>query len=521
VNKKSGTLRTVTIMMIITFAGKALGLLRDSLVGSYFGTASVEATAFNYASYIPRTFMDVLFGSAISASFIPVFNEAMERRGREKAFRLGHNFISVMFAASMLVTVVCIALADPITRIYGTSKSSEAIALGAYLLRIMLPTIVLGCMAFSLTGVLQSLGEFSIPAAMGLVSNAAILVYFIFFMDRFGVVGLCAAYVFGWLAQLLIQIPFLVRNRFKFRFRINLRDEGLKRIGLLMLPVMVSTWVMPINLMVNGKAAQLDVYGVDSFNSIFPANQLYAVISGVVVLSVTNVIFPRLSVQAANVDLKAFGQTMSQTIRALFFLLVPMTFGLIALSRPIVRLVFERGKFTELSTDLTSAALVYFSVGICGFGLQNVLTRGFYAFQEGKTPMLTSALAIAANFALSFSLVHVLGVGGPALASSASISLAAVAMLWVLNRKVKGIVTWRMCADLLKILAIGFIMLWVVLYARDYLSLRLADTIIGRIWVIALPALTGAVTYMGLSRLVRLPEAITASEIFSNYLRKG
>jgi len=425
--KKSGTLRIVTIMMIITFAGKALGLLRDTTVGSYYGTDSVVGAAFNYASFLPRQFLDILFSSAVSASFIPVFNEVLEREGREKAFKLSHNFISVIITASVLVTVIFMVLANPIIHIlYGNGNNPEAMALGGSLLRIMLLTIVISCIAFSLTGVLQSLGEFNAPAAMGLVSNAVILAYFFLFMDRFGVYGLCVAYVGGWLAQLLIQLPFLIKNKFGYRFHINLRDDGLKRIGVMMLPVMISTWVTPINNLVNSNAAQMDVYGIQSFNAIIYANNLYAVLSGVLVLSVTNVVFPKLSVQVANVDLKAFGNTMNQTIRSLLFILVPLSFGLAALSRPIVRLFYERSQFTALSTNLTSSALIFFSVGMCGFGLQNVLIRGFYAFQEGKTPMLTSILAIAANWALSVSLVKMMGTGGPALASSVSITLAAV-----------------------------------------------------------------------------------------------
>jgi len=522
VDKKSGTLRTVTIMMIITFAGKALGLLRDSTVGSYYGTDTVVGAAFYYASVLPRQFLDFLFSSAISASFIPMFNETLERQGRVQAFKLGHNFISVILGASMLVTIAFIAFSDPIVHLmYFKGDNLEAIEQGAGLMRIMSLTIVISCLAFSLTGILQSLGEFKAPAAMGLVSNIVILVYLCFFMNHFGVVGLCVAFVAGWTAQFLIQIPFLIKNKFGYRFKIDLRDESLKRIGFLMLPVMVSTWVTPVNITVNGIAAQLDTFGTQSYIATNLAYNLYAVLSGVIVLSVTNVIFPQLSVQAVKVDRKAFGENISQTIRALFFLLVPMSFGLIALSKPIVRLFYERGQFTALSTELTSAALLYFSLGICGFGMQNILLRGFYAFQEGKTPMLTSVLAIIINLALSFSLVRLMGVGGPALASSISISLAAVVMLWVMNRKVKGIVNWKMYADLLKMLAIGLVMLGAVLFSYDYLSARLADNIAGRIWVIALPAIIGIGIYMGLSMLIRLPEADIALGILKKYLRKG
>jgi len=545
-SKKSGTLRIVTIMMIITFAGKALGLLRDAMVGSFFGTDSIEGTAFNIASVLPRVFMDVIFASAIAASFIPAFNEVLEKQGREKAFKLAHNFISVIMTISVIVTIGFIVFASPIVHlIYGNTaveflstrlpefagpianiligsrESAEALELGADLLQIMLFIIVLSCLAFSLTGVLQSLGEFNAPAAMGFVSNVVILFYMFFFLDYYGVIGLCIAFVAGWLAQLLIQIPFLIRSKFKYRFQIDLRDEGLKRIGLLMLPVMVSTWVTPINLMVNGMAAMSDYYGRQSFNATNFAYNLYAVLGGVLVLSVTNVIFPRLSVQAANVDHEAFGENISQTIRGLFFLLIPMSIGLVALSEPIVRLFYERGQWTQLSTRLTSTALVYFSLGMCGFGLQSVLARGFYAFQEGKVPMMTSILAIVANLFLSYILVGTMGVGGPALASSISISIAALIMLWLMSRKIAGILNVRLCLDLMKMLVIGLVLFGVAVNARDYLFTNLDDNTIGRILVIAVPTIMGIIVYIGLSMIVRLPEAMTTLGILKKYLRRG
>jgi murein biosynthesis integral membrane protein MurJ len=500
-------------------AGKALGLVRDSMAGSYFGTASVEGTAFNYASVIPRQFMDVMFASAISASFIPVFNEQLTNRGKKKAFALAHNFISVILAASTVFTALCIVFAPQIITIYDGGKNLEAIPLASSLIRLMFVIIILSCVAFSLTGVLQSLGEFNAPAAMGLVSNAIILVYFFFFMDRFGVFGLCAAYVLGWAAQVMIQLPFLIKSHFGFRFKINLEDESLRQIGVLMIPVMVSTWVGPVNVLVNGKAALTDARGMEAFNAITYANTLYTVISGVFVLSLANVLFPKLSVLAAQNDDKGFVETLSSTVRALFFFLIPMSAGLMALAVPIVRVVYERGQFDALSTTLTSDALIYFSAGICGFGLQTIMTRAFYAMRDGKTPVITSTLAIAANLVLSYVLIKPLGVGGPAAASSISITAAGVIMLCVLNRRYKNMLNTILAIDLVKMFLLGGATFGVAYSLRVAIE-RLGDSLAIKLLSLAVPMVAGSAGYFALALIFRLPEARMGLEAVKRIIAK-
>jgi putative peptidoglycan lipid II flippase len=506
---KSGAMKAVSMMMIITLLGKALGLLRDSFVGSYYGTASLEGAAFNYASVLPRNFMDVMFASAISASFIPVFNEALEKEGQEKAFRLGHNFISLILLLSTAVTIICILFARPIVTWYDGGKNPAAIAQATQLIRLMFPIIIITCLAFSLTGILQSMGEFRIPAAMGAAANGIIIAYFLWGMKSFGVIGLCFAYLSGWAAQFLIQIPFLWKKKFRFRFLLDWQDPRLKKIGRLMLPVMVSTWVTPINALVNGKAALTVGFGVEAFNAVVYANTLYSVLTGVFVLSVSNVMFPHFSVLAAQDDDDGFLHAMRQTIRSLLFFLIPMTLGLMVLSEPLVRLVYERGAFTPLSTQLTATAMVFFCAGIPGFGLQTILTRGYYARQIGKTPMITGLIAIAVNLPLSFWLVPYLGVGGPALANAVSISLIAILML----ARMKGVLHAQLIKESVKMLAAGLLMLTAVWFAKNWLTAaRILD-----VFILGLTVFIGLIVYIGASVLLRVPEI----KYFASWFKKG
>jgi len=497
----AGRIKTVAAMMAITLAGKTLGLFRDSMIGSHYGTASVEGAAFNVALMLPRNFFDVLFASAITASFIPVFNGMLVKEGREKAFALSHRFVSLILVATTAATALLILAARPVMTLYAGSLAPEIIPLATELVRYMFPIIILSGLAFSLTGVLQSLGQFNIPAAMGLVSNGVILIYFIFFMERAGVRGLTAAILLGWAAQFLIQVPFLLKNKYGFRFRPPkprelIGDEHFRQIGKLTLPVLVVAWVMPVNQIANANAALRDVTGIQAQNAVILANQLYMVITGVIVLSISNFIFPRLSRQSAENDGRGFGATLNQTVRAVFFLLAPVSVALMCLSEPLVRLYLERGNFDAQSTALTSRALFYFAIGIPGYGLTAALSHGFYAAGKGRAPLLIGICAMLCNFILGLVLVRFLGTGGPALASSVSVTVSAAAMLVILNGYNNEILDKKLLSDVMKMVLAGLVMAPVVLASKGFILNALADGLPERFAAVVLPALLGAAAYI-------------------------
>ena len=505
------TARTVAIMMSITIIGKIMGVLRDSMQANAFGADTVESIAFAQASMLPRNFLDIMFAAAFSASFIPVFTSYMETKGKQAAFDLAALFITVVTVLTAGVALISILLAEPI---FAFSLRAEAlpygtVSLGATLLRYMFPLMILSGLAFSFTGILQSLGEFRIPAAMSIVSNGIILVYYFFFIDRFGVYGLAVAFLVGWGAQGLIQLPFLIKHKFKFRFRFNLKDPGLRQIGKLALPVLISSWIVPINIMVNANAASGLYGGEFGVNAIYFAHGLFAIVSGVFVLSVANVIFPKLSRQAAAMDESGFSQTVNETVRVLLFFLLPLTFGLMALSQPLVELVYGGGLFGDTAVQITGTALFYFSIGVVGYGLLIVLSRACYATFDGRTPIIAAVVAIATNVVLSFSLAPYLEIVGPALAAVISQTLGAAILVVALTRK--GVLKWPRATvvEIVKMLFCAGLMLVVILFilrtiADYHVVLQLGVT-----------GIAGVVVYFGFAWVVRIKEMSWVTKFFS------
>lgn len=491
-------IRTVGMMMALTLLGKVLGLVRDMLLGHTFATG-MAANAFLTASRIPRNFFDAIFASAISASFIPVFNEYLEKQGREEAFRLSSAFITVMTLLTGALSVLGMMFAAPITALLADGFDSATAALCTELLRILFPLMLFTGLAFSLVGILQSLGEFNIPALLSAASNAVIIVYYLFFVDRFGIHGLAVAFLLGWLVQVLIQLPSL--RRFGYRWQPSLRHEGLHKIFLLAGPVLVSTWVQPLNLTVATRYASHITGGASALEY---ANTLYTIVAGVFVLSVANVIFPEMSRFAAHADDAAMGESISGTLSAMLFLLTPMAVGLATLSRGVVRLLYEWGAWGEESTALTAGALTFLSLGMLGYGVQIILSRAFYAEQKGLVPLLAGAVSVIANIILCQLLAPAFGIRGLAAASAVSLVLPALVLFIAAARRYRGIVTAATLVDFAKMLLSAAVMGAAVRVAFAALSGCLGDGAVSRALAVALPTMLGVVVYFVLSLLMKV-----------------
>ncbi len=500
--KEKSHLKTVGLIMVITLLGKVLGLVRDMFLGHNFGTG-MESMAFQVASRIPRTFFDAIFASAISASFIPVFSNVMELRGKKAAFRLSHAFFTWIGLLTAALAALGMLFAEPIVQVLGGGFDAETAALCASLLRILFPTVFFTGVAFSMVGVLQSMGEFYIPAALSVASNGIIILYYVFFCRKFGIYGLAWAFLLGWAAQALIQMPWLRKH--KFRYRPCLRDPGLKSIFVLMVPVMVSTWIQPVNQLISTRFATYLFEGAGA-SAMDYANTLYTMIAGILVLSITNVIFPEMSRLSTTGKQEEFSSLISSSLRGMLFLLLPMMAGLMLMANPLVRLLYEWKSWDSFSTVITTRALVFMSLGMLGYGIQNVLSRAFYAGQDGKTPLVSGIISIVVNLVLCMLLSSRLDVAGLALATAISSTVAAVVLLIPTVRRYPDALNRTFWFGLLRMAIATCIMALVVWGIRCGLTGVLSDGIVGRTLLLGIPAAGGIIVYFAAALVLRLPE---------------
>ena len=507
--------KTVSVMMILVLIAKLSGFVREIATMRIMGTTP-ESQAFVLALRIPSNFLDVAFAAAISASFIPVFNSYLEKKSKQEAFDVAGNFITFVIILSLLASLVGFFAADAIASAFLSGGNTEAAEIAGQLLRILIFIVFTTTTAFALTGVLQSLGGFYVPSIMSLVPNVLVLVYLALFFERIGVFGLAAAFIIGNILQLAILIPPLRKRGFRFRPQLNLRDSALRQILRLSPMFLVSAWLFPINNLIHLWVIP-NRYNSEAMVELHAANTIYLVLTGFFVLSVTNVLFPKLSKEAAKESMGAkseFSEVLSGAVSAVVFFLIPMAVGLWILREPIARLAFFGGNFSEASAAQVAYALGFLSLGMLGFGLTALLSRAFFAVMDGKVPMIVSIVAIAINFVASMVLVDYLGIGGVALANAISVTVAGLAMFIIISRK-HPIFTRKIAANLLKMCFAAAFMA-VILFGAMHLLSELPY-----IAIIVIISLLGIVIYFAIGMTLLVDEAKIAKDLILARFRRS
>ncbi len=517
--RENDSARTISLVMAITLAGKVLGLLRDRLLAVHYGTG-MQANAFYTASRIPRVFFDAVFASAIAACFIPVFSEYLTRRGREEAFRFAGTFLTAVAALTAALSLAGMGLAGPLVELFADGYDQATAALAVSLTRVMFPTVLFTGVAFSFVGILQSLGEFNVPALISTVSNLVIIAYFLTLDGQLGIYGLAGAFLAGWLLQALVQVPALRKKGFRYYPSLEWRSEGMRRSFALMVPVMVSTWVQPINLTVNSRFGS-HLYDGAGVSAIEISTNLYLIIAGVFVLSVTNVIFPELSRLTAADRQEQFQDTLRRSLHATLFFVLPMSAGLMVLARPLISFIYGGGLFDEFSVSITAQGLVWVSLGMAGYGVQNILSRAYFARQDGRVPLAAGAASIGVNIALCMALTGSMGVAGLALASAVSSTVYALLLALPMLQSQRGLFTPSFLLDLGKMLLCAGVMALAVWALETLLSPLLPGGKAGELLLLVLCAGAGAAVYFLCARAARLSEMELAGDLARRLLKRG
>lgn len=512
-------IKTAGFMIVATLAAKLCGMLRDSFIGALFGTLS-SADAYFAATKIPLLFFDVVIGGVISAAFIPVFNEYLEKSTKARAIEFANRFINVILIITAIMCTLGIVFAPQLIDIITPGLSGDTKQLAVHLSNILFPMIIFTGLAFSFVGILQSFGEFNIPAIISLVSNGMMILYLLIFKDKFGVTGLAVAMLSGWALQAAVQIPSLIKFGYKYRLDFHFSDEGLKKTALLALPMLISTWVQPIGSLVNMRFASTLSEG--TMSALEYANRLYIIVVGVFSFVVTNLVFPSLARASASENSDEQHALMHGALKSVSFVMLPIMAIFIILSLPVVRLIYQYGEFNVNSAFLTSTALTFYSMGMIGFSYAEVLNKSFFAMQDSKTPMVTALISILANVFFSYILSKSFGIGGLALASALASTLNALLNFIMMNKRVKGIFAKNDVFDIIKIMFSVLIMSCIVFFVYRFMintaSQAFLGGFIGRVLTLALPAAAGAIIYIFICFILKVSEV---KILIDTFIKRG
>ena len=485
-------LKTAGFMAIATFLAKALGLARDMLIAAFFGTG-IEADAYMTATRIPTTLFDIVIGGVISAAFIPVFNSVFEKESREKALEFANRFIGMVLMVTGLIAILGIAFSDQIISFMAPEFDAKTHELAKELTMIMFPMIIFTGLAFSFVGILQSFGEFNIPAIMSLVSNLAVIIYFVIFGKTFGVYGLSITMLLAWALQVIIQIPSLIRFKFKLKPRINFKDKNIRSALKLALPMLVSTWVQPLYTIVNTRLASGIYKGVSSLEY---ANRLYLVVTGVFSFVITNLMFPKMS--RANVTGKSdeAKEMLVMSLKLVTFVILPVMAVFIILAKPIIAILYQHGGFVLEDTMRTGVALSCYSIGMIGMAYNEILSKTYFSMQNSKTPMTNALISMAVNIVIAYALSGTFGIAGLAIATACGSTANAILNFICIKTHYKSLFSKADAKSILKITISALIMACAMLVIYSVLSSQIQLGFWGGIVIGAISGIVGAVIYI-------------------------
>jgi putative peptidoglycan lipid II flippase len=430
-----------------TGASRVLGLVREIVVRRYFGVEGPINT-FTVAFQVPNLVRSLVADAALSAAFVPVFSELLEKRDAVRAWRVASTLVWLALLGLGALTALFMLLAPWIMRPFGYEGAEHDLVVN--LSRVLFPTVVLLGLSGIVVAILNSYEHFTVPALAPVFWNVVIIVGLVVGVPRADTASgelyvYAAVVVAATLVQLVLPLPWLRGRDGRLRAAIEWRDPAIRRVLVHMLPITLGLGLINFNQVINTFFAARYIDPQLAPSAIEAAFRIYMLPQGMFSVAVATVLFPLLSRLAARADVDAFRETVSLGLRQIGFLLIPASAVAAVLAVPIVRLLYERGAFGAEETDVVASALVAFAVGLTFNGTMLMLNRAFFSLQSPWVPTAVALGNLAFQIVLNSVLFRV-GVWGIPLATSL-VNLAGTAGLLVVFRRRLGRIEGRRTAD--------------------------------------------------------------------------
>jgi putative peptidoglycan lipid II flippase len=488
------------IVMGATLASTLLGFGREVVSAAYYGT-QWEMDTFLAAATIP-TIIFGLFNGALVSALVPAFSEYLALKREDDAWRLASTVINGLFIILSVGALLGWLLAPYYVPLIAHGFPGPQLAVAVRMTRFLIPTIVATSLAGVVAALLNSYGRFGAAALQGVAINLVTIVTVVLLNRKVGIYALVFGTMFGLYAQLFIQLPALI-GMGRYRFILDLRHPGLRRIWTLLGPVVVGSAAGQV-------AMFFDRFFASTLSPGYMAGMNYALkLVGfpqqIFAAAIATVIFPLLASHFATENRAGVRRTVVMGLRIVTFITVPALCGLVVLRRPIIEALFQRGAFQTSATDLCASLLPYAALGLIALAANVVLSRCCFACNEAKATVLISVATVVLNIVFSVWWLPTLGARGLLLANSVSQSLQAVALFVLVWRFLNGF-DWKTLlrsaagtalASLAMVAALLWIESWIVQPAPS-LSSRLSY-LVGQLAI-------GVLVYVAVARLLGLEE---------------
>lgn len=539
-SKASFLAQAAVVVMVATLLSRVFGFVREVVQAHYFGVSSA-VDAYKVAFALPNLVRTLLADAAIASAFIPVFSSYLARDDKENAWKTASAVINLMCLILAIVVLFGMVFARQLIPILApgflTGAKAGTLQLALLMSRIMFPAILLMAVAGLIMGILNSHEHFAAPAVAPVIWNLFIIGSVVIFASRVGIVSQAVGVTLGSVAMILFQIPFLRGRGGKYSWTLGLRHPGVKQVGELVVPVMISMAAIDINTVVDLRFAS--VLQTGAIAALDYAQRLRMLPLSIFAVAVSTVLFPTMSKQVALNNIKEFKESVSLGIRAIFMILIPAAVGLMVLSIPIVRLVYQHGHFGPEGTILTASSLFHYSVGIAAAGQLYLVNKAFYSLKDSRTPMIVGGITIVVNYFTDWlfmiylpvvaKMIHLPGslsflglpLGGIALSTSTVAVVSFFVLISMLRKRLGGIDGARIMSTVLKVIVASVVMGVAAFFAWSLAASFLGLSTVAQAVSVVAAIACAACVYLGMLLLLKVEEVKTIYELTLERVGKG
>ena len=515
--RRAQSARAAGAVSLAVFLSRILGVVREQVFARFFG-AGIYNDAWLVAFRIPNLLRDLFAEGALSSAFVPTFTGHLRQKGLSEAWLLANLVFSGLLMVLGTITLILVTFPTFFVLLLGAgfAEVPGKIEITASLTRILSPFLMLVTMASVAMGVLNALNHFFIPALAPALFNAALILSGFFLAPQFKewgiepIFAMAVGALIGGFLQYGVQVPLLRRHGYRFRFLIDFHHEGVRRMAQLMAPAVVGISALQINIVVTTFIASFlrDNGPISWLNYAFRIVYLPIGLFGVAVGTVN---LREVSVSAAEQEWEDLKETVAHSVKLVSLLAVPSMVGLILLSRPIVKVLFERGEFTHGDTLSTANALTFYSLGLLAYCLVKIYGPTFYALDDTRTPVRISVTAVVTNIITNLILVWTLPSGyqylGLACGTAFSVSLNAILLARGFRKKVGSLGRYHVSMTIVKMVTSAAVMGLLVFFLHHLLEGRWEEMgFPGEVSALLVSVCVGIGVYFWCCRLFRIQE---------------
>ena len=463
----SNVAKNSAIMSIAVFFSRILGLVRDQVMAAFFGTSFVN-DAFNIGFYIPNLLRRLFGEGALSAAFVPIYNELGIKKGKAYQLNFALNVLSILSFLLLFLTMIGMIFSPLIVNLLYPGLAPETAELASKLCRIMFPYLFLIGLSSTFIAILNSHNFFFITGLSSALLNVgwvlllvsgSVITKYLYSETQMSRLVFFAAYgvMLGGFLQTIINLPFLKRIGYSFEIILKFKSEAMKNLWYRFIPGMIGLGIREINMVADAIIASFLPIG--SITTLGFGNRLMQLPLGIFGISIGTAVLPEYSKQFTEKRWDAISETLRFSIHYVLYIMLPITITMIVGSETFVRLIFQRGAFGETAVFMTKSALVFYVLGLSFYGLNQAVTPVFYAAKDTKTPVKIAGIMVITNISLNLILVQFMAHAGLAFATSITAGLQFLIMIIVLKRRFPLIKLKKLLNNIIKIFIICLMLL--------------------------------------------------------------